>query len=223
MSGAPQWPEILGLYRRFVRLHAESAGLEFNRDFARIKEIAAESEELRKRLDLRPMPTSDLKVGGLYWGHEELCAVWTTGAEDHWAFTRLVIDFIARELDVLTMIDVHNVLGLAHAFGPMIVDQVFDMVEQSLPSFRGEVRRKELTVEDDEDGTERLIVATLDDDSDDRPDEAPFTLCAPGEEAATLIDIIDLDKDAFTAIGELIEERDRMARRALRGAPFPDV
>lgn len=206
----------LDLYRRYITLHATAAGLKWDGDGAEIQRISREADEIAKQLGLRG-PSSEF-MSGLYRDGETICAVWTVGRVDPWPFTLRALDFLAREVEQATSFGaVSSIQGLAVALGPAIVDPMFDLVADMWTSMRWETRRFETYVTDEVTGEDQEIYAPAGDEADDRFCEAPMLKCEPTARCATLITIADLDSDALETITELVEARDRLARRALRG------
>lgn len=204
-------------YRRFITLHAKATGLEWSSDGTRIQQLSREADAIARTLDLRAM-TNTAPASGLYFGQEDLCATWMAGHVEPWQFAYRALDFLANELSQSTSFaSISTMQGLACAFGPAIVDPMFDLVTDMLGGLRQETRRFETTVVDDDTDEEQEIYAPAGDYTDDRFCEAPLARCDPGARCATPITIANLDEAAFESLTEFVEQRDRLARKALRG------
>lgn len=203
-------------YRQLLLLAAEAAGLEWSTDGKRIRELAHEEGRLRAALALPFDPRDGIEIQGLYDWSEELSHVWAVGKIEPWPFVRAALEFVIGELAPLTGFRISTLRGLAASFGPGIIAQLFDEVGDNLPGLRQEYRRCVTTATDaggDAVGGASEMFAPIG-TTDPRFEEAGLVCCEAHDEHATLITIMSIE---IGGIGELVEERDRLARRALRG------
>lgn len=208
----------LKMYRAYVLLRAESGGLEWGKDGARIQQIGSECERLQAELKLSFSAVDDrIKIGGLYGYDEEICMVWALGEVDRFDFAFSAFEFLTQELAVHTRFQIHTFLGLAAAFGPAVVEMMFDELEDALQSMQLQYHRAVAQREDEETGDMAEIYAPPGTE-DPRFEEAGLGQCQAGDECAALVSIAPID---IGEIAELIEHRDAIARRALRGEAVP--
>lgn len=205
----------LKLYRASLLLDAESAGLEWQTDGKRIRELAVEVDQLKRQLVL-PSREQAPAVSGFYWCGEELSDVWIAGEVDPWPFAFHALDFIASELECHTTRPVRNLTEFAFAFGPSATAQMFDLVDDMMGNLRRECRRFEVAEYSGQAPGAGPLYGRLD-DADPRFEEAGTVVCSPDDVGATLITVASLDMGAFQGLGELVEQRDALARRAMRG------
>lgn len=201
--------------RQLAHLRAESVCLSWKTDVQRIKEISIEMGDLGDPLGRAADGKCDM--AGLYTGGEDLCALYAPGEHSHEVFAHAALDFLARELDVVAMPKIHNHIGLIHHYGPAVVDPLFDLLAGVGPYMSLQYRRLD-TIDDDEESPtfDQPIFAPLD-TADDRFTEAGIVTCNADDEHATLVTHLEIDGDAFAELSELIEERDALAQRVMRG------
>lgn len=201
-------------YRKLLLLHAESGGLVWRKDGARIREIALESDRLTKEICQKE--DADLPIiQGLYWD-DELSHLWAIGKHDPFLFLHAGLEFLALEADNICLGRILTLRGFTHTLGPEVTDRLCSLALDMMGNFATEYRRIEAIEQDRETAETRKIFAPLD-STDTRFEEGRFVRCASTDEHATLISIAEIDCELATELNELIEMRSNAARRALRG------
>jgi hypothetical protein len=204
--------EAIGIMERIALLDAETAGLEFHRDGARILAASCEVETLRKQLP--QAAPEQLEMHGLYLGHEDFTAVWTVGQVPPVLFAQRALDYLAREATQEFGRDA-NWRGMTAFFGPAVVTPMFAILRGTMAGISVQHRRLEAEQVDLGGDDRGKIYAAIGSD-DPAFEEAYVQPCSADDEHASVITIADLD-GPWDELRDLLTERDRVARRALRG------
>ena len=201
-------------YRKLLLLHAESAGLEWGKDGARIREIAIESDRLTKE-NCQKAEASLPIIQGMYWD-DELSHLWAIGKHDPFLFLRAGLEFLALQADSVCLGRILTLRAFAHTLGPEVTDRLCALALDMMDSFGIEYRRISAVEQDEETAEPQVIFGSLN-STDTRFEEGRAVRCASTDEHAMLISIAEIDCDLATELNEMIELRSNAARRALRG------